>query len=431
MTAGNENGFVTVHVSVRVPVFGCNVNVLEAECGRAAGEAMGQAMKMIQLASQRQLADRLERRQWRERRLFTCFGLIQVAVLQVRDRRTGRCFSLLNQLTGLERRRTCTPRLEQMGLAARVRGLSYRQVSRLMLEHFAVALSHMHIWRRVQVRGAECVRREKRLTKAVFRGDGQLLTLPAGPPGHLYLEADELHVKAQRSKTETVRIKTGVSYTGRRLEAGAGQARYSLREKRIYMGVESAGEFGYNWTATLQKRYRVWDAEAVLYLSDGDRWLRGLPELHFPQAIRQMDWAHVLRDVRSAAPDEKTRKRWTKAIARGRHRKLQRELSELVRAKPESSEARLRLSRRLAENGDDLQGWRRFRNLHDPERRQRIPRATGVVEKNQETVLARVMKGRGMAWTARGANHLAKLIKASLYPEEWKLVVPEPIPPLT
>ena len=429
MTAGNENGFVTVHVSVRVPVFGCNVNVLEAECGRAAREAMSGAMKMIQLTGQSLLADRLERRQWRERRLFTCFGLIRVAVLQVRDRQTRRCFSLLNELTGLEPRRNCTPRLEQMALRARVRGLSYRQSSRLMQEHFGAALSHMHVWRRVQVRGAECERREKELTEAVFRGDGQLMTLPSEPPGHLYLEADELHVKAQRSQTETIRIKTGVSYTGRRPAAGA--ARYSLIDKRVYVGVEGAGEFGYNWTATLQNRYRVWDAEAVLYLSDGDRWLRGLPELHFPQAIRQMDWAHVLRDVTSEAPDEKTRKRWTKAIARGRHRELQPELTELLRTASQSSEPLLRLSRRLAENGDDLQGWRRFRNFYDPERLERIPRATGAVEKNQETVLARAMKGRGMAWKARSANHLAKLIKASLYPEEWKLVVPEPCPPLT
>lgn len=441
MTAGNENLFVTVRVEVRVPVNGSTVKSIADQCLAAARQGAEKALVMIQDQAQRLCADQIERRQWRARSVLTRLGRLQVRALQVRDRRTGRSFQLLNALTGLEPRQTSAADLDEKALRARVEGLSYRRASALIGSHFGAPCSHMWLWRRVQKYGARRAASERRAAQAVFDRDGQLAPCSSSlsssssscpdPPAHLYLEADELHVKAQRSRAATHRIKTGLSYTGRRRLEGTRTPRWELVDKRLYLGVESLADFGARWSAALQRRYGLWDAPAVLYLSDGDPALRSVADWHFPQAVRQMDWAHVLRDVSAAAPDEETRKRWTSLVARGRHHEIQPELTQLLRTRSERSEPRQKLSRVLAANGDDLQGWRRFRDLHDPQRTQRIPRATGAVEKNQETLLVRAMKGRGMAWSAPGANHLVKLIKASLYHEEWKSIFQEPPPPLT
>jgi len=80
------------------------------------------------------------------------------------------------------------------------------------------------------------------------------------------------------------------------------------------------------------------------------------------------------------------------------------------------------------DNGD-FYGWKEYRRRHDPERAQRLPRATGAIEKNQEITIGRAMKRRGMAWTARGAHHLAKLIFAWQDKKTWESLWQEPFPP--
>ena len=73
----------------------------------------------------------------------------------------------------------------------------------------------------------------------------------------------------------------------------------------------------------------------------------------------------------------------------------------------------------LERDQDAFYGYRQYRQRHDPECTQRLPRATGGVEKNQEVLIGRVMKRRGMAWSAQGANNLAKLISAYQEPQTW------------
>ena len=71
------------------------------------------------------------------------------------------------------------------------------------------------------------------------------------------------------------------------------------------------------------------------------------------------------------------------------------------------------------------------RKRHDRDRTQRIPRATGGIEKNQEITIGCAMKKRGMAWSARGANHLAKLVIAWQDNTTWNSLWKELFPPLT
>jgi len=416
--------FLTVTMTVRVPTTGMDVNQLEAEWIRASREGFARSVRMMQERFQRQHGDRLERRGWCERRLETRLGSVRLELLKVRDRETGMTVRLGNDLLELTPRQRVTRWVERCGVELRVRGLSYRAASEVVGEFTGNRLSHVWLWTRVQKRGRARCRAEDEATRQVFERGGR----SSDPPERLYLEADEIHLKAQRSERRSHRVKVGLSYTGRERQKGYKRPRYALAGKRLYGGVESISRFGRQWYGALERHCGVSRVKAVLYLSDGDPALIGLQETHFPQAIRQHDWAHVFRDIRSAAPDETRRARWVKQLCEGRSDLAARNMQAHLRGGSGDREAIKKVLHVVGDGGADFYGWKRFQNRHDPDRTQKIPRGTGGIEKNQEVMIGRAMKKRGMAWTAHGANHLAKLIFAWQDKTTWNLLWNEPSP---
>ncbi len=418
--AAREDTLV-ITVTVRVSLEGCDVNRLETACWEASREALRRGVREAQEFEQRRSGGRWERREWKGRYLVTRLGRIRLEMLKVRDRHSGRSHWVGNVLLGLVPRQRMTRWVERQGLELRVRGLSYRQ-SAAALEAMDIPLSAMALWRRAQSRGAQCCALEAAEQVRLFEHPA---SSAAVPPAYLYLEADEIHVAAQRSAVDTHRIKTGVSYTGRERVAGYHAARYRLAGKRLYGGVEDWAHFGNGWYTLLERHYALSRTRAVLYLTDGDPGLVALRDTHFPHAIHAHDRAHVFRDLGAAAPDEACRKRWTGWLCEGRWDHARLAMRQCLRRGSGSPDALLKV---LRVPRRDFYGTRLFRKLYDPQRTQRLPYATGGVEKAQEITIARAMKRRGMAWTARGAHHLAKLIFAFHHPPSWSDLWMEPPP---
>lgn len=412
---------LTVTVTLSVPVNGLDVNALEGRCLEAARELFRLAARLVQEAFQRRESARLERREWKSRVLATRIGLMRVEMLKVRDKETGQSRLLGNDLLELSPRQRMTRFVERQGLSLRVRGLSYRQ-SAAVLEEMGICVSAMGLWRRVQARGRQRCRIERAEQERLF---SRKEVSSASPPAYLYLESDEIHVGAQRSNTDSHRIKTGLSYTGRERVPGYSRARYRLEEKRAYGGVESLEDFGNGWYTLLESQYAVSRAKAVLYLTDGDPGLVGLRATHFPQAIHAHDRAHVFRDIGAGAPDEATGKRWIGWLCAGEWEQARRAMRQCLRRGSGSCEP---LQKALRVPRSDFYGTRLFRRLYDPDKTERLPYATGGVEKNQEITIGRAMKKRGMAWTARGAHHLSKLIFAFQHQQTWESLWMEPPP---
>jgi len=396
-----------------------NVNELEEAWVQAGREGMAKSIREMQEGFQLVHRQRLERREWRRRWIQTRLGPVRVEMLKVRAVETGQSVALGRDLLEMAPRQRATSWVERRAVELRVRGLSYRQAADVLGDWTGTQQSAMWLWRRVQARGR---RRCARETEAIRSG----ARLTRDPPKHLYLEADEIHLKAQRSKTSSHRVKVGLSYSGRERVPGYRRPRYRLSAKRLYGGIESFETFGRRWHASVDRHHCVNDTEAVLYLSDGDPGLRQLREMYFPQAIGQHDWAHVFRDIQSAAPDEARRARWVGQLCEGRDDLVKRRLKRCRRdgGNPEAAAKVLR-----ALDHGDFYGWKRFRDRHDPQRTQKIPRGSGGIEKNQEITIGRAMKKRGMAWTARGANNLAKLIFAWQDKYTWNSLWQEPFPP--
>ncbi len=419
MEAHEETLAVTLTVSV--PVCGVDVNALEERCVEAAREAFRQGVRRMQEAFQRRESARLQRREWKSRLLATRLGLLRLEMLKVRDVETRQSGLLGNDLLELAPRQRMTRHVERQGVSLRVRGLSYRQ-SAEVLEEMGVCVSAMGLWRRVQARGAQRCRIEQAEQERIFtKKDSRKVA----PPAYLYLEADEIHVGAQRSGVDSHRIKTGLSYTARERVDNYRRARYRLTDKRIYGGVESLEAFGKGWYTLLEREYGVRRARAVLYLTDGDPGLVGLRATHFPQAIHAHDRAHVFRDIAAGAPEENCRKRWIGWLCEGEWEQARRAMRQSLRRGSGSSDP---LRKVLRVPRKDFYGTRLFRRLYDPDRTERMPYATGAVEKNQEITIGRAMKKRGMAWTARGAHHLSKLVFAFQHKATWESLWMEPPP---
>jgi hypothetical protein len=403
-----------------------DVNALEEVCAKASRDLFVKCVWMMQEWYQRDRVDQLERREWKVRHLLTRLGPVRLGMLKVRDKDKGRTFQLGNRLLGLGAREGATEWVKRLGVEFRVCGLTYRGAAERVGAMTGGRVSSMWVWRVVQQKGAERCRQERLGQREVFEGSREE---GATPPEHLYLEADEIHVKAQRSGVNTHRVKVGLSYTGRE-EKGTGRvARRRLVGKQVYGGVESVSDFGRGWYSALERGYRISEVGGVLYLTDGDRWLRHLGEDCFPQAIHQLDWRHVFQDIRSGAPDERRRARWVDQLCSGKMDEALRDMKMHLRRGWGNAEALKKVVNLLEEQGAAFYGWKEYRRRHDPEKEERLPRGTGGIEKNQEVTIGRTMKRRGMAWTRKGANHLAKLVFAWQNRKTWQSLWRTPLPP--
>ena len=317
---------LTLQFTFTVSVTLGDVNKIEQQVVQVAKEGFVEVVKQAQLAYAEQCGSRWERHDWRQRTVDTRLGTVRVPLLRIRNKSTGEKLNVFSAVTGMRPGERATAWVKEQGAKFRVLGFSYRNGAKVMREVVGCNVSAMRIWRWVQGRGEELQRWEAARCERVWcRGCKR----PKNPPERLYLEVDEIYLKAQRAAERALRVKVGLGYTGRRKVK---EGRYELVGKSVYGGVfGSVVEFGRMWYSELESRYGVSEVEAVLYLSDQDMGLMKLREEHFPQAEAQVDMWHVCVDVRTAAPDANTARRWVEALMRGRHQELLRRLRRFRR----------------------------------------------------------------------------------------------------
>lgn len=121
--------FLTITVSVTIPVSGMNVNDLEERWVEAGRKGMARSIREMQEGFQRAHRSRLERREWRRRWIQTRLGPVRVEMLKVRAVETGQNVVLGRDLLEMAPRQRATPWVERRAVELRVRGLSYRQAA--------------------------------------------------------------------------------------------------------------------------------------------------------------------------------------------------------------------------------------------------------------------------------------------------------------
>jgi hypothetical protein len=212
---------------------------------------------------------------------------------------------------------------------------------------------------------------------------------------------DDGSAKTREAKLGCVFTQTGVDQEGRPLRD---------RESTTFVGaIETAEAFGERMYAEALRR-GLNRAAKVVVLGDGARWIRGLAELHFHQAIQIIDLYHAKEHVANLCKllwpnDDKQsnrhRIRWWTDLEEGKVEKIVRQAREHLcsrKSPPDKIETEIHY---LEENRERMR-YAEFRG-------QGLFVGSGVVEAGCKTVIGKRLKQSGMEWSVRGANAIISL----------------------
>jgi hypothetical protein len=384
-----------------------------AEGRRGARELYREALRLLdQVATDVTVG---ARQRVEERWIATTFGRIRIWRYRVKGE-AGSFHPLDRALCLSQAEASAAFREAVCDLATRV---PYRQVAEITARLTGEPLSHQGAWRILQHEGARVRTEEGELVRSVF----ELGEAPAGvglAPAIAIVEADGTFVAAQGEEGNRFEIKTGVFYTGKDRAGGRRHRRFKLLNKGCYATTADQDGFGRGLAARGFAWIGLHKARHVLCVHDGlDEYGQTFSDW-FPHAVHQIDHFHVAERL------------WQVS---GADAAVFEELKRLAFADPMACARKLRRSVRLnaalaREAAGYLEGV--ARDLHGVDR---IPRrlrrgrmrvvGSGVVEKHQDLLVKRRMKGRGMRWTRRGADHLLALQARRFcdrWPTEWGVI---------
>jgi len=187
--------------------------------------------------------------------------------------------------------------------------------------------------------------------------------------------------------------------------------------------IESVEPFGWRMYAEAIRR-GLHSAEKVVVIGDGARWIKGLAELHFPEALQIVDLYHAREHVSDLCKllfdsDEKKvirgRLRWWTDLDDGKVEKI---MAEARGKLPANLELRDKAEKEIAylENNKDRMRYADFRA-------QGLFVGSGVIEAGCKTVVGKRLKQSGMEWSFRGANAIISLrcmMKSGRLEDYWE-----------
>lgn len=348
------------------------------------------------------------RQRLEQRWVATIFG--RVRVWRYRVRTGAGSFHPLDRSLGLSQAEP-TPALREAvcELATRV---PYRQVAEITARLTGEPISHQGTWRILQAEGARIRTEEGELVTSVF-DLGEAPAEVGSAPELVVVEADGTFVAAQGEEGDRFEVKTGVFYTGKDRAGGRRHRRWRLRNKGCYATAGDQDVFGKGLAARGFAWVGLHRAANVLCVHDGlDQYGQGFHDF-FPSAHHQIDHLHVAQRI------------WEVSGADARAFE---ELRALAFSDPVACARKLRRSRRIRpELAREAAGYLEAvsKDLHGVDRLPRRLRrgrmrvvGSGVVEKHQDLLVGRRMKGKGMRWTRRGADHLLAL-QARRFCDRW------------
>lgn len=303
----------------------------------------------------------------------------------------------LDEALGLEARSQHTLGVRERALWL-VTELSYARTARTLDELRGLAVSHGQLHRWVAEEGARVEAHLAARREAVFgahpeRGDG------GGPKGSVWVQADGTMVHDRGSSSE-MEVKVGLVFDGVRR---VGRERRELLGRRYHADIGSWTAFAERFTA-LCADLGVYEAERILFVSDGASAIRWIRERAFPTAIELLDWYHLVDALRRAIGDERPDRLEAALAVAAPGDALG--LAELLAgwACEEAGSDLARSERLTAVRGYVLHNQRAIENYA------LVPLASsGPMEKAVDIVIARRFKARGMSWFRRGVSALVRL----------------------
>ena len=342
----------------------------------------------------------------RRHQLVTPWGVVTVRRRLYR-RGKDRLF-LLDRLLGWKPGRSYTAKVAE--LAALVASqLPFRPASEL-LEALGMPLSHMTVHRLVQQVGGRIAEQQEAEAEALF-SHGELPPSEDRVVERLYVEADGVWIALQREQQRRQEVWSSITYEGwqalvpKHPRSAHPPARYRLVGKHVFSDLAGRGTvFWQRQVTALQHWYDLRQVQQWVLSGDGAKWI-DLGQGYLPHARRQLDRFHLARALRRGLGDlaaeayqlcvaghwAKTARLWKRALkaAAGDQQRA------LIRQQRAYLQGQVGALEDYRQQLDDASGCR----------------SLGAMESNGDKLIKNRMAKRGMAWTKRGAKHMAKVLQ--------------------
>jgi hypothetical protein len=333
------------------------------------------------------------------RRLVTLAGEVSLVRRRFRCRECGDETVPLDAALGLEPRAQHTLGVRERGLAL-VTEMSYERATRTLDELRAIGVSRGQLHRWVAEEGARIEAETAARTEAVLGAHPDRRSTGA-MAGDVWVSADGTMVNERADAPAShMEAKVGLVFTG---------AERVGRDRRRLLDRHLVGAMG-SWTTFAERlvaacaELGVYEADRVLFVSDGALQLRWIRERAFPDAIELLDWYHLVEQLEHGIGRQhgEVLSTATGAAAPGDVDALLAILRAHARAlAPDDPEQERRCRGLMGYVENNRRGITNYRI---------VPLASsGPMEKAVDIVVCRRFKTRGMSWFRRGVSHLLHL----------------------
>lgn len=148
----------------------------------------------------------------------------------------------------------------------------------------------------------------------------------------------------------------------------------------------------------MEEKLNITSIKDKLLISDGDRWIKEIKNLHFYDAKYHLDWWHLTQNIRRVMRENKRLNNlFLKYLYEGRANRIIEVLATKYQALTKERQQINNLLEYLKNNKEGIYGSKDFE----------ISKVgSGAVEKNIEIIIGRRFKKQGMMWSKEGAHRL-------------------------
>ena len=360
---------------------------------------------------------------FRERWVITPFGQVRIRRRLYRDEQRRGCY-LLDEAMGLAKRSPLSPGVKELG-ALLAGYMPFGKCEALLRLLLPAGVSHTTVHRQVGKIADPSLAQEEKEIVAVFKQGKMPEVMGQRQVPFLFVESDGVSIALQREKERRSELKAGIAYEG--WAAVGSQGRYRLTEKTSYLGLMDGERFWDGFSLVLAKKYDLSSIKHIVVGGDGAHWVRDGAGLL--GGSYQLDRFHLRRELlRALRGDVAKANQVYQACVRGDVALAD---SLLLQVQQQSGEDdALEIARVRAYILDNTSGLKDYRLRLAASEMDGL-RGLGAMEGNVDKLVANRMKKRGMSWTKRGAQRMARLIQMQQWGEvrTWTTKQAEP-PPL-
>lgn len=333
---------------------------------------------------------------FKEHWLTTIFGDIRIKRRLYRDK-NGNYRFLLDERMGLDKGSHVSPKVKELAILASTR-YTFREVEQNIKAIFPWGISHTTVHNLSGKVAGSYIAEEEKEVNALFE-DGVIPETEGKVLPYLVIEADGVNIALQRERERRAEVKVGIAHEGWQ---EISKNRYKLKEKSVYSGIMHGDRFWEGFSLSLAKKYDLPQIGKVIVGGDGASWVKEGAEL--VGGLYELDRFHLKRALHQGLANDPLVVEVYESCITGEITKVDRLLIE-AQEKADSDKAKeiMRLRGYLMEN---CYGLRDYRLEVDGGGL----RGLGAIEGNVDKLIADRMKKRGMSWTKRGADRMARLI---------------------